>query len=726
MITFDYSKGHQFVGRSSEIDILRNDLSDTKIKVVCLDGGLGVGKTALANRLLEMSSAGALAGRFEKQVSQSAYQEAWDRVLSQLAEKLIGSSTVLKATRNEIEDRILNFCNEVKVFLVLDNIESYHHDDAIEFIEAWLKLVQNSVLLITTREHININRDYVRHIRLTGLTDKYPQLELLGDVLRQRFGEPLIELVRGLDGVPLNLLYLRWLDPKTEDDLRTHVFRLIQGTLDKSSVLEEVLESASHSPTAFMALGVVRQLEFNESLLASFWDRMGGGNSEAYINFRERLVSSGLLIPVPSQEIKTSKYRINEDIHKQLYRALSSRIGGEGRVPTVHFFASEYYRRIFESSLTPALDALGEFVHHSFSSNDYGRAYEYLFESNTLPSLHRAGMAIQLKGILDAFLTSEAHFKVLEQCKILIEMAHVCNDLSEFSQCLGVMSRAEALLKEIADADTRKIELLKRIWYYSAVAYSNTGHSEDCLKSYFKIVSTTSHPADTLACVSLAYIAHDLKYRDIDKSLRYGETALGISRRIGIPLLIAKCLGSVAESYIFSHNLSKADLYFQEAEGLCQDRTSGTADRRELGRVLKNWGVVALIQKRWDKAKQRLVNARVISTSVGDRRRAATADLYLAVLHYHLEEYQVADELMISAIKASHSLSDGRYLVPEVMTFARWKNTNYSGQLAELLTCNNFEAIRNIIVQVSSTERYQIYATFWRDFFWPTLFEPLN
>jgi ATP-dependent Clp protease ATP-binding subunit ClpA len=100
MITFEYSKGHEVVGRNAEIDTLRKDLADIKIRVVCLDGGLGVGKTALANRLLEMTSAGALAGRFDKQVSQSAYQEAWDRVLSQLAEKLIGSSTVLKATRN--------------------------------------------------------------------------------------------------------------------------------------------------------------------------------------------------------------------------------------------------------------------------------------------------------------------------------------------------------------------------------------------------------------------------------------------------------------------------------------------------------------------------------------------------------------------------------------------------------------------------------------------------
>ncbi len=729
MITFEYAQGHEVVGRTSEINTLREALSDVKIKAVVIGGGVGVGKTALANRLLEMAGAGALAGRFEKQVSQSAYQETWERFLSQIAEKLIGSTTVLKATKNELEDRILATCRERQVLLVVDNIESRHLADAGRFIEAWLRASQNSVLLITTREELDIESDSVRHLHLTGLADKYPQLELLGEVLRRRFGaDPLAETVAGLNGVPLNLLYLRWLDPQTEDDLEGHVSGLIAGTVDKSIVLEDVLASISLSPTAFMALGVVRQLEFEERLLTSFWDRMGGGNTEAYIELRDRLISAGLLIPVTVQDSKMQRYRINEDIHKQLYRALSSRIGGQGRIPTVHFFASEYYRRVFESNPNPALDALSEFVYHCLSSGEHVRAYEYIFESNILPSLHQAGMAIQLKGILELFLNIETLFSSLQQCKILIEMAHVCNDLSEFDRCLRLMERAESLLHEMGEAvsGAARAALFKRICYYSAVAYSNTGHSEECLQSYFRIVSAASGDDDRLACVSLAYIAHDLKYRDINKSLEYGEAALKIARNIGDQHLIAKCLCSVAESHIYSQNLSRADLYLEAAAELCQTARSGAADMRELGRILKNWGLVSLLQGRPEAAAQKLLRAQEISNSMGDRRRTATAYLYTAVLKYRLGLWEEADAYLESAIRASYSLGDGRYLVPEVLTYARWHNPDFNGQLSDLARCGDCERLGSIIAEVGDTARYETYAAFWREFFWPTLFGPIN
>src|SRR5205085_7873685 len=109
-------------------------------------------------------------------------------------------------------------------------------------------------------------------------------------------------------------------------------------------------------------------------------DRMGGGSSEAYIELRERLLASRLLIPTQDSRVPT--YRISEDIHKQLYKALSSRIGGQERVVIVHFFASEYYRRVFESNVVPILDALDSFVYHCFASGEYSRAYDYIFERN--------------------------------------------------------------------------------------------------------------------------------------------------------------------------------------------------------------------------------------------------------------------------------------------------------------------------------------------------------
>jgi tetratricopeptide (TPR) repeat protein len=726
MLTFDYAKGHEVVGRAGEIDQLRSDLSGKKIKVIFVEGGLGVGKTALANRLLEMTSAGALVGRFHRQVWKSAYQDTWGRVMSQLAEKLVGRSAVLRATQSEIEERVLSFCSANSTFLVIDNLEVHQSADAEKFVSRWSEDPGESVLLITTREELPINNKHIRHLGISGLLDSYPQLQLMGDSLRKRFGaEELLKRVRILDGVPLSLLYIRWLDPKTEDELKQRVSGLLEGTVDKPSVLEEVLTSISRSPTHFMALGVIRQLQFDERLLAFFWDCMGGGNSTAYIEVRERLVSSRLLIPAQDQGLPM--YRVSEDIHRQLYRALSARIGGEERIITVHFFASEFYRQKFESSETPALGALDSFVYHCFASGEHNRAYEYLFESHILPSLHQAGMALQLQGTLEAFIEKSEVFTSLQKCKILIEMASVCNDLSQFDQCLRLMSEADALVDSLEGeiAGSVRAELSNRIWYSSAVAYSNTGHSDQCLQSYLKIISAASNNdlASGLACVSLAYLAHDLKYHDIVKSVEYGKLALEIARELGDRRLIAKCLCSLGESFTYKTELSEANSCFEEASKLCQDDDIGPGDPRELGRVLKNWGVVAMIRREWDVAAERLKEARRISSSVGDRRRLVTADLYLAIIHYLLGNHQNADDLLLSVIRDLRGLGDGRYLVPAVMTYAWWKTPGYLGKRDGLANCENLEPIRDIVNDIGEHERFEIYAAFWRDLFKPVLFK---
>ncbi len=718
--------------------MLRDDLLGKKVTVIQLSGEVGVGKTALANRLIEMASAGALAGRFDQHAWQSAHQESWGKVVSQLAQKLIGKSVVFKATKKEIEDRVITFCIQNTTLLVIDNIEVEQQGEVVNFINRWLETTHKSVLMLTLRKELepSIERSIVRHYKIIGLTDPYPQLELLGNTLRQRFGdESLLKHVGVLNGIPLNLLYLRYLDPKSESDLKKHVTGLIEEKIEnlsalKLSALEDVLASLPRPPTHFMALGVIRHLQFDERLLAFFWDCMGGGSSEAYIELREKLVSSHLLIPVSDPIRRT--YRVSEDIHRQLYRALSSRIGGEERVSTVHFFASEYYRRVFESGESPLLDSLNAFVYHCFASGEHTRAYNYLFESKSdiLPSLHQAGMALQLQDLLQSFLEKEDRFSSLQRCKFLIEIAHVCSDLSQFDQCLNLMDKAVALLQAIKDEVDNSLytQLSKRIWYYSAVAYSNTGRSNQCLRSYFKIVSAAwENGLDPLACLSLSYLAHDLKYRDIDKSLKYGQAALEIAREIRDPHLIAKSLCSVAETYIYARQFENADLCFKEASECCQDKIGGVADRRELGRVLKNWGLVALIQKQWDVGKERLTEARELSSSTGDRRRVATADLYLGILYYHLGNHQKAETLMLSAIKALDDLGDGRYLVPALMMYVWWKDHDDSGQLKELATCKNCDkniiTILSKISNKSNDENIQIYADFWRNFFRPVIFE---
>lgn len=731
MITSDFAKIYEVVGRAKELEALHSDIQNEAISLIQITGAIGVGKTAIANRLYETAKSGGLGDRFAHCIWISAYQDNWGKVMSQVAGVLLGTIVLFKATREEIEGRIIAFCAENKVLLIVDHLDGDAQTDFLDFINKWMDKTQKSLMIITSRNLIFTSSRRMRNHEIMGLADPHTQLQLIGQNLGERFKEKdLTKSIEPLRGNPLNLLYLRYLDPKTIQLLNKHVLGLIEGTIDrlselKLSALEDILGSFHRPPTHFMALAVIRNLEFNEHLLAFFWDAMGGGNSEAYIDLREALISSGLLIPISEQQNR--KYRISEDIHVQLYRALSNRIGGDKRISTVHFFASEYYRRIFESKQSGFLDALLSFVYHSFASGDFQRAYSYVFETDTLVSIHQEGLALQIKELLEFFIDKQDKFNNVQNTKILLQLAHACNDLSEFEKCLSLMNKALQLMsgRETEIDKTTESILLRSIWYYSAVAYSNTGHSTQCLRSYFKIISTGwegDPEADPLTCLSLAYLAHDLKYRNISLAIKYGEESLRIARNIEDSSLIAKCLCSLAESLTYVQKNNEAHNYFREAEELCSQNPNRMSDRRELGRILKNLGLLNLIQRKWKPAEEMLLKAKDLSSSISDRRRVATADLYLAVLFYHHKSHRKAELVMVSAIEALFSLGDGRYLIPAIMTYVWWKNPKYTGKLTELSRYTEDIPIPKVTAEnLPSENRFEVYAQFWRDYFKPVV-----
>jgi len=737
----DFSTG-QVVGRTDELNIIYRQLIGKKIKIILLEGEAGIGKTAIANRLTEMASVGALAERFDSTIFQSMYQESWETGLSQLIEKILGKGTSLKADRDMLESQLLNRCQEKKILVTLDNIEINQQQNLMGFAKKWTEMQHSSVLVITSLTPLVISGSLVQRVKLSGLNGPYP-LELLGSVIRQRFNnEELLDNITKLRGIPLNLLYLRWQDPKTLSALKRTVEDLAEGTLNKIDSLENILSRITQSPTHFMALGIIRQLQFDESLLAYFWDKMGGGNSEAYILHRDKLISNRLLIPIPTHQQTT--YRISAEVHKNLNQALTRRIGGEKRIAIIHYLASEYYRKQFESNDLPAIDTLNAFVYHCFAGGDLLRAYKYLFESEILSQLQQSGRIIQLQALLETFLEFESgtalkvqevletllgsdvenRFTNLQHAKILVEIAHTCSDLGQFNKCLELVNRAEEILSinsGTIDEPTR-ISLLRRIWYYSGVSFSNTGCSDQCIKSYFKIVST-SEGLDQLGCLSLGYLSHDLRYRDIQNSLRYASMATEISRKIQDTRLLAKNLCNLGETYTFIPLLDEANLCFEEAYRCCYNMPAGSTEQRELGRILKNWGVVALAQKDWITAKERLAEGAKISLAMGDQRRVASGMLYLGILYHQTRDIKEAEENLISCIRTTYACGDYRYLIPAILTYAKWKDPNYSGKVEELNNCNGCEQISEIALDISREEKFDVYADFWRKHFWPVFYE---
>lgn len=732
MITHEYARAHEIVGRSAEIEVLRNTLSGSAVRGVVITGSPGVGKTALANRIVEIAKAGALANRFDQHVWVTAYRQPWSNVMTQLGQALLGRDIVLKATIPELQERIITICSQRRLLVVVDNVEPNQHADASDLFSAWVAAKHQSVLVMTSVEFVPEFGPASKHVPISGLDGEYPVLELLGDGLKQRFGaNALLSIVAPLRGIPLNLLYLQWRDPADTETLSEVVQGLEHGTLDRRTAVEDVLTSVTRTPAPFMALGIVRRLQFDESLLAFLWDRMGGGSSEAYVTMRNRLVATRLLIPVQNEP---GTYRVAEDIHKQLYRALCARIGEE-RTATAHFFAAEYYRRQYED--IGKVEDLQSYLYHCRECGEEQWAYAFVFETDVIRRLQRAGMAVQLHELMDGFLALESKYSPFRRARICLAMAAACNDLSDFEACLSyVMKADDALNVETVIHDPKAAMLRRQTAYYSAVAYSNTGRSVECVRSYYQVIAGSSTRGDQLGCLAVAYLGHELKYHDMRLSVRYGQEALELARADHDYTTTARVLCSLAETEIFIRETGSAESHFTEARAYCVDSDDKPTDARELGRVLKNWGLLHLATGDIDGAFAKLGAARELSVRVGDRRRIASGDLYAAIATYGRGLHSDGVNQLKGSIVELNRLKDGRYLVPALMTLAHWLVASFDGQrkslrsLLELVVDTNTReatsGVGDAIYRVINDQRFDIYSAFWRDHFRPLVVSPTS
>ncbi|HEX9459667.1 MAG TPA: ATP-binding protein [Thermoanaerobaculia bacterium] len=718
MITSDYAKMHEFVGRSAELEQLRRAMAESGHRAVLITGTPGVGKTALADRFMEnaRSATVAFGSRFNRHFWVSAYRQPWTTVMALLGQSMLGRDIVLKATVKELQERVVAAALQERILVVIDNVETSEYEAAADFFRAWVGSSRQSVLLATSLTPF-IADPRVAHLPLTGVSAKYAQL-LLGEKLQERFAsDNLVDRILPLKGVPLSLIYVQWLDPETPEELSEHVGRLTAGTLDRLVAIEDLLAKVTLTPTPFMALGIVRRLQFEESLLAFLWDRMGGGSSEAYVAMRNGLVNVRLLIPVQDMP---GTYRINEDIHKQLYRALSTRIG-EGRIDNVHFFAAEFFRRQYEQSDT--VDDLQSFVHHAVQCREYAWAYTFVFETDVLQRLQRAGLAVQLRSLMDQFLNAEEGFSNAHRARIYLATAAACNDLSDFETCLDQMHRA----RDVLQGEPAVSGIRRQIAYYSAVAYSNIARSGQCLRNYYEAIAASPAPPDSIACLSLSYMSDELKYHDMSLSLKYGLEALELARRMTDRGLLTRVLCSLAVTEIFTNDAAGAAAHFKEAHDLCYD-VDGSRDTRELGRVLKNWGLLDLIQGDLAIADERLSQAGELSASVGDRRRIASGDLYRAICRHRGGDVTGGIADLRTVIAVLDALKDGHYLVPALMTTAYWIAPPFDGQMTTLrhVFHDANDPVVDAVVRVTAEDRFEIYAAFWRKHFKPTVVVPVQ
>lgn len=145
-----------YIGRKKEVTDIKNLLLNNKNQIVTIIGNGGIGKTAIAVKtlydLIEDSE-----NKFEaiiwislktKTLSRGEFVIINNSINDIPKLYLAGESNVIKEDNLTPKENLINFMQEFKVLLVLDNLETINNEDINQFIK---EIPENSKLLITSR-----------------------------------------------------------------------------------------------------------------------------------------------------------------------------------------------------------------------------------------------------------------------------------------------------------------------------------------------------------------------------------------------------------------------------------------------------------------------------------------------------------------------------------------------------------------------------------------------
>jgi len=744
----------QIWGRDTELSGLIRALERRTHNVLWITGPSGMGKTSLAHEVLRASADATFNRVFSLCTTVACYMADWSQTVIRTARQM-EVQFLPRLDVNELEQKILLQAGQQEMLVLLDDIDSVLGNSAdgkslVGFVTRWAQNVQRSVLMLTSRQmpaEFHEASEQISVCTLTGLTRLEDIEALIGEDVARLLTEndQILKAASRLDGNPECLRHLKRRSPQTMKELNGVIKELqAGGPSGGAAAVEAVLTKIPHPLTHFLALGRLRETRIEEPFLAFLWDRLGGGSTEVYVHVLQLLLERNLL----SIEDGAGKriLRLDASVHVGLERPLLDPTHGE-RVRYIDHFISEYYRNQFAQAgdSQPALDLLRNYVEYALCCGDFDAAYKYVFESDLLERFHNQGRSLELQQVLVPFerhldeLGTRRGQKTLRErladpksavlaekaARVKIEMGRVHNDLSRHPECLTCMKAAMAHLdtpagQEIPN-DTREA-LLMRAYHFSAISNSDLGSTSDCIANYSHIMANALQkglltPFETLV---MGYLAHEIMFYDIDQSLEWGRLALRWSQECQSPVNYIKNLCSLGQTLLFSNQLSEAKKCLGEARAECT-KLSTRGDLRELGRVLVNSAAVCIARQQWSQARKDLKKGQNLNQHFGDRRRAATARAYLAIVQYKQGNRQAGAEEMLEAIRQHQEIEDWRNLVSEVLTYVWMADPEFQGDFTRVSPESLPGEVRKIRDYVAAHPELQIFVRFWQEHFKPVL-----
>jgi hypothetical protein len=682
-------------GRERELAELGEIGARPGVTGVVVSGASGVGKTKLVEAFCESTYVGA---SYERVITCPLYRTGWTSALAYLRKDISGIPP--NATQEEIEDAILELARTARVLLVLDNVDDHNVNDVSAFITKWSRASLFSLLVITAQTEISaVLPRNLCEMPLAGLSDEDDVLGLLGNLGAALPVPDLMQAAEVLDGNPQLLLFMQWMEPRSVASLR----QLSENLADRklAQAVEELVSQSSLPTLFFLALGVHKDTIVSQRLLAALWDHFGARGAEPFIRSLQLLIERRFLTPTSAGD-----YRLHESVHVSLPKALRHRVGDD-RVPSLHHYFAEYYRRVLHHA--PASIALTRFIYHARLADDYLLIYDTLIGDRIVEKLASTGTVLQVRVELESLVEvfSSGVLRPHQLCRLYLALGRLCNTLSEHEQALNWMRVcAEQLEREDIAAATGVLR--RDIWYVSAVAYSNTGQSDACLQNYFRIVASCADDTDSVACLSLGYLAHDLKYRDLDDADRIGSLSIEWARSFESGPVLAKNLCSYAETLALSRQDRRAGQMYREAQGIA----ISYGDRRELGRIMTNWGFVDMLSGGVEHLRM-IDEGIALSKELGDRRRHLQGILYRAVALVRSGDKVAGRSGIVEAAQGFRSLGDGRYFAPAVLWLLQM-DSQLADDLWGAVELSVLRSdTRHLVEHARAHPEYLVYANFW-------------
>ena len=650
-------------------------ISSGSFRVLCIQGESGVGKTRLANAITADISHNFLYNARVYLPPEGLLQTVEDLLLSSLLNQLL-PVTPRGLPSESLLDELFEFISSHKSFCLIDNAESLPQEWLRHFIARWLQADGESVLIVTipTAPRPDIPQQAVSAesyavYTLSGLSpaDEQLILELLGHDLVSRFSRSeLLAVASQVRNIPQKLLYLRWLDPATRQALSEVARDLSHNTYLTDIVSQAILQSNTII-VPFLALGRVRSVRFEEDLLASLWDRLGGGSVQTYVTARDRLLDLGILSQARDSP---GVLQVNPAVHVHLEKYVSRELAPE-QLAQIEYHIGEYYKgRFLNDASVLNANSVEEFIYHSARARNIEAATRFVLAGGWLEKLRRSGQALGARRVLavactelQAVIAGDISREVAQSCETLLdiidlETSHVLSDLSEYEQALSLLSRVAAgktaSVKTDEAARFREIIAFRR-----GICLGDSGELQGAVLSYLGLVENCllSGKLTGTAVEALGYAAMILGYLQEEAARPLGALSVTLAERVANTRLVVRnrCSYSQLLSYVgLAHEAVDSLSRAEAAIG-----SSGVhPDKRELGRVLVARVSAYLALGDLRSASRAAAEASSLNEQLGDRRRLARSQAFAGVIAFREGRLADATEVSTKALNLSVRVGD--------------------------------------------------------------------